>query len=487
MAGRTPSRLSRPIALALGFIVLGGALVAAVAGSDPRATGPDATETPSGVGRASPTPEQPAPQSTSGAIPQRDAPATAWVSVDGDDGAAGTAADPWRSPQRAVDSGAGRIELLPGRHAGFIVARPGLVITGSGPAMTTVVGQVQVNADDVEIRDMAITGVDEPYEAGLLVDGATGVRVTGVHVHDNSFGIHLRDAPGAIIEASEISGNGAGIEIHGRSGGTLISDNRIHHNDRPVDASRGANGIVFFRSEGGVDVRGNELYSNINPSPAPGTDAGGGAFEVYATTDVVIADNRISDSSILETGTEDELPCTGLVFMRNVAWRGPSPGTQEGIVLRCAANGLIAHNTVDGFDRFAVDVIHDAGPFAGSVDGLRVVNNIFVHGRAYSIDNEMPAGVVIDHNLLWNPDSDAGHGEFLAYVAGHGNTRSADDLRAWGIDRNGIVADPQFVDRGARDYRLGPGSPGIDAGIALPELAEDVADGRPDLGRWEAP
>jgi len=409
----------------------------------------------------------------------------AWVSVDGDDGAAGTAADPWGSPQRAIDSGAGRIVLLPGRHDGFIVARQGLVMAGSGPAVTTVVGQVQVVADDVEIRDMAITGVNEPYEGGLLVDGASGVRVNGVHAHDNSFGIHLRDAPGATVEESEISRNGAGIEIHGRSTGTSIASNRIHHNDRAVDASRGANGIVLFRSEGGVEVRGNDLYSNVNPDPASGTDAGGGAFEVYGSRDVVIVDNRIWDSSILETGTEDDLSCSGLVFLRNVAWRGSSAGTHEGIVLRCAEDGLVAHNTFDGFDRFAVDVIHRAGPFAGSVEGLQVVNNIFVHGRAYSIDNELPASVAIDHNLVWNPSSEALHGEFLAYVAGHGNTRSADDLRAWGLDRHGVVADPRFVDAAERDYRLLPGSPGRDAGIALPDLADDVADGRPDLGRWE--
>jgi parallel beta-helix repeat protein len=406
------------------------------------------------------------------------------VATDGDDAATGTAADPWRSARRAIESGAARIELLPGRHEGFVVTRPGLVVVGSGPDGTTVVGQVLVVADDVEIRDLAITGVEEPYAAGLLVDGAAGVRLTGLHVHDNTFGIHLRNAPRATIEGNEITGNGAGIEVHGRSADTSITGNRIHHNDRAVDASRGANAIVFSRSEGGAVVRDNDLYSNFNPSPEPGSDAGGGAFEIYGARDIVIVDNRIWDSSILETGTEDGASCAGLVFMRNVAWRGSSSATQEGIVLRCAEDGIVAHNTIDGFDRFAVDVIHRAGPFAGSVEGLRVVNNILVHGRAYSIDNEMPASVVIDHNLLWNPDSDARHGEYLAYVAGRGNTRSPESLRQWGIDRHGMVADPAFVNRPEHDYRLRPGSPAIDAGVVLSDL-DNVADGLPDLGRWE--
>ena len=477
MARRTPSRVGLPVrpVAALILVALAAVVVLVPGGDAVTADPPGPTLSPApaapGTRRDSPSPA--------------DAPAIGWVAVDGDDDAAGTAGDPWRTPRRAIESGTGRIELLPGRHAGFVVTRPGLVVSGAGRDTTTVVGQVLVVADDVDIRDLAITGVDEPHEAGLLVDGAARVRLTDLDVHDNAFGIHLRDAPDATIERNEITGNGAGIEIHGQSGGTLITGNRIHHNDRPVDASRGANGVVFFRSEGPAEVRGNDLYSNINPSPAPGTDAGGGAFEVYATKDVVIVDNRIWDSSILETGTEDELPCTGLVFIRNVAWRGPSPGTQEGMVLRCAEDGLVAHNTLDGFDRFAVDVIHRAGPFAGSVEGLRVVNNIFVHGRAYSIDNEMPAGVVIDHNLLWNPASSARHGEYLAYVAGHGNTRSHDDLRAWGIDRHGVSADPRFVDGAAQDYRLGSDSPAIDAGVALPDVADEVADGRPDIGRWE--
>jgi parallel beta-helix repeat protein len=478
MAGRTPSRVGLPVrpVAALILVALAAVVVLVPGGDAVTADPPGPTLSPApaapGTRRDSPSPA--------------DAPAIGWVAVDGDDDAAGTAGDPWRTPRRAIESGTGRIELLPGSHAGFVVTRPGLVVSGAGRDTTTVVGQVLVVADDVDIRDLAITGVDEPHEAGLLVDGGARVRLTDLDVHDNAFGIHLRDAPDATIERNEITGNGAGIEVHGQSAGTSITRNRIHHNDRAVDASRGANAIVFYHSEGRVEVRDNELYSNYNPSPESDSDAGGGAFELYGARDVVIVDNRIWDSSILETGTEDGRSCAGLVFMRNVAWREPSTTTQEGIVLRCAEDGLVAHNTIDGFDRFAVDVIHRAGPFAGSVEGLRVVNNIFVHGRAYSIDNEMPASVVIDYNLVWNPQSDARHGEYLGYVAAHGNTRSAEDLRQWGLDRHGMVADPRFVSRAEHDYQLQPDSPGIDLGIVLSVGQDEVADGLPDVGRWEA-
>jgi hypothetical protein len=71
-------------------------------------------------------------------------------------------------------------------------------------------------------------------------------------------------------------------------------------------------------------------------------------------------------------------------------------------------------------------------------------------------------------------------------VAAHGNTRSAEDLRQWGLDRHGMVADPRFVSRAERDYQLQPDSPGIDLGIVLSVGQDEVADGLPDVGRWEA-
>jgi hypothetical protein len=122
--------------------------------------------------------------------------------------------------------------------------------------------------------------------------------------------------PVATIEDNKLTGNGAALEMHGRVAGTHVARNRIHHNDRPVDSCRGANGIVLFRATGPVQVTDNELWSNVNPSPEPGADPGGGEFEVYASTDVQTLRNRIWDSSVLETGTEDGLlvaePETGL-------------------------------------------------------------------------------------------------------------------------------------------------------------------------------
>lgn len=471
--------MNRPLVVMSSIIALGLAGALLLLASRISATGQDAGRgaTPSPAG-------SPSPAGTSSS-PQTSVPSTVWVSVEGDDAAAGSRDAPWRSPQRAVNSGAARVELLGGRHPGFVVSRPGLIIAGRGPSETTVEAQIRVAADDVEVHDLAITGSDGSYQAGLLVDGVAGVRVTGTRVYGNTFGIQLRNAPRATITGNEISGNGSGIEVHGEVGGTTIIGNQIHHNDRAVDASRGANAVVLYKSRGPIEVVDNDLYSNFNPSPEPGTDRGGGAFEVYGASDVVIRGNRIWDSDVLETGTEDGLECRGLVFVRNVAWRVPSERRQEGLVLRCAEDGLVAHNTLDGFDRFAIDIIHRGGAFGGSVEGLRVVNNIITFGRAYSIDNQLPDSVVIDHNVIWNPGSDARHGEYLAYRFDRGNTRSPEELRRWGLDRNGTVANPLFMDRDGRDYRLRLGSPAVDAALPLAGVNDDVPDGQPDIGYLE--
>jgi hypothetical protein len=264
-----------------------------------------------------------------------------------------------------------------------------------------------------------------------------------------------------------------------------ILDNRFERNDRAVDNSRGANGINLYRAQGPVRIEGNTFRSNFNPRPRPGTDAGGGAIEVYATGDVTITGNLITDSSVMETGTEDDIPCPRIVFTRNVAWRGPNAPQQDGLVLRCASESLVAHNTLHGLDDFAFDLIHRAGAFGGSIAGLRVVNNIVTGGRAYSIDNAMPASVVIDYNLVWNPGSAVRMGEFVAYVASRGNTSSTDQMRAWGLDRRGVSGDPRYVDLAGGDLRILPTSPAIDAALPLAGVNDEVPDGRPDVGRYE--
>lgn len=408
---------------------------------------------------------------------------TRYVAQDGNDGHGGTSGAPWRTLQWAVDHALDDIVLLEGTYDGAEVTRSGITVAGAPGEEAVISGQLGLaGVRDVVIRDITVQEALDPYQAGILVTDSSRIRISNVTVVSNSFGIHLKDSTDVLVEESEITRNGSGVEVHGNASGLLVRENRIHHNDRAVDASRGANGINFFRSTGPAVVTNNELWANFNPAPAPGTDIGGGAFEIYASSDITMTRNTMWDNGVLETGTEAGIECDNLTFTHNVAWRGSANTLQDGLVLRCFSNSLVAHNTFDGLDNFAVDVIHQQGAFAGSIEGLRIVNNVFVNGRVYSIDNQMPRSVEIDHNLVHNAGSDADFGQFLAYAWDQGNTSSFSSLQSWGYEVNGISQDPLFVNREGRDYRLQADSPARAAGTLLPGINDSFA-GPPDLGR----
>jgi hypothetical protein len=91
--------------------------------------------------------------------------------------------------------------------------------------------------------------------------------------------------------------------------------------------------------------------------------------------------------------------------------------------------------------------------------GFVVRNNLFVRSsnRCTRLWNDWNGGLTMRNNLYWSPDkpiirwqekTEYPQAEFARYQA---------DL---GLDAGALVAEPQFVDPAARDYRLKPGSPG---------------------------
>src|SRR3989337_1263364 len=66
-----------------------------------------------------------------------------------------------------------------------------------------------------------------------------------------------------------------------------------------------------------------------------------------------------------------------------------------GLLLRCASDSLLAHNPFDGLDHYAFYVAA-GGSFAGSIAGLRIVDNVIYRGRAYSLTSGLPTSLVID-------------------------------------------------------------------------------------------
>ncbi len=395
--------------------------------------------------------------------------------ADGD----GSADRPFRTIQQAVDTAAPGSTVLVGAgdYAGFHVTRDGITVAAA-PG-----GRVRVHDDSRNvitfegvsgggIDGLDITAGQARYGSGVMIDGSTGVQVQRSRVHDGrTFGIVVVRSTHVLLADNDVYRNADGIEERYASDLTIRA-NRIHGNLAEVDAGRGREGINFYKSTGPVTVESNTLWNN------------GTHFEVYGASGLVFRDNVTHDGQVMETGTEDGLPCADNIFVRNVAFRGHRQSS--GMILRCAQNMLVAHNVFDGFDEFAFDVIDGSQGvhYGGSVEQLRIVDNIVVRGRAYSIDNALPASVVIDHNLVDPSGSVASHGQYVAFVAGHGNAATQPEFTQWtGYDLHGLAASPQFADRSRHDYQLTAGSPAVDKGLVV--LDEPFQGAAPDIGRYE--
>jgi len=410
---------------------------------------------------------------------------TIYVATTGSDANPGTVSRPFRTVQRAVSlAGPGSTVLVRGgTYSGFKVTRSGITIAAyTGEAVTISDGSLE---DVVEfqgvtsgaIKGLVVTGSTTAYGSGIKIDESSGVTVSSSTVRDNrTFGIVVVRSTNVRLEGNEVTGNADGIEERYASG-LVITGNKIHGNTKMVDSGRGREGINFYKSTGPITVTGNLLWDN------------GTHFEIYGASNLNISGNVTWNGQIMETGT-DGPACDGNRFTRNIGYKGSGyqGGETNGMILRCASNMLVAHNTLDGFDLFAFDIVDGTQgvAYGGSIAGLRIMNNIAVGGRAYSIDSTLPGSVQIDRNLLYNAGSTARYGNHLAYVKYL--DRQFDSLDAFttatGYEQSGVFGDPRFVNAAGRDYHLQADSPAIDRGAVV--LNDGFAGAAPDLGRYEA-
>ncbi len=406
---------------------------------------------------------------------------TFYVAPTGSDTNDGTLARPWKTPHHAAQAAppGAIIYLRSGTYPGFEVARSGLTFGEYSGETAIVSGSIQVKGvTNTTIRDLTVQGVLTTKEAGLLVKDSSEVLITDNLIRGNSFGLQLSRTHSVVVESNKITDNASGIEVHYEGEGNLIRNNQIFENTRYLDASRSATGINFYYTTGHITFSDNKVWGHQTPDFSSGL-----GIEIYAASNITMTRNEFWDNGdLVETGTKGGLPCNNLTFTRNVAYKS-GPAVQQGLILRCASNSLIAHNTFDGLDKFVFTLSHQHGTYGASIEGLRIVNNIAVNGRVYSIETALPQSVVIDYNLAYNPGSDALYGKYIAYVSDKGNTASFGEFQAWtGYEAHGVNANPKFVDRATRDYQLAGDSPAIDRGIPIDQEYRGSA---PDLGSRE--
>jgi parallel beta-helix repeat protein len=367
------------------------------------------------------------------------------------------------------------IYLHAGTYPGFNVTTSGLTISGAAGETAIISGQLALSGlTSGTVSNLTIQDALTTYQAGLSVSKSSGITISNNIIHGNSFGILLDHITNSTVTSNNIFDNASGLEVHYDGSGIVINSNTIHDNNRALDAGRGQGGVNFYYTTGPVTFADNILTNNL-----------GVGVEIYAASGVTIERNTFTGGSDqIETGTDtNKTACANLTIRRNIVYKTTGGAEQRGFILRCASNSLVANNTLNGLDKFAFDF--NGGSYAGSIDNLRVVNNVVVNGRPYSIDFVLPANVVIDYNDVWTTSSSTAlYGSQIAYVFGHGSTSSWSTFRSWtGYEAHGLNVDPQLVNAGAHDYHLQTTSPVIDRGTNVGEAFNGLS---PDMGRYES-
>lgn len=292
--------------------------------------------------------------------------------------------------------------------------------------------------------------------AGVFLHSTAANRIANCLIHDlPRYGICGKG--GAVVpqgEPYEVSIDGNPLRDN------VFEDNDIHHVNQDSEDS----GFISFHTTGrGNVVRRNLLHDCVR-------DLGGLSFAIY-----------LDDGA----GYFD--------VSQNVIWNiaGGSPGRcmpiyAKGIYNTIENNILVAEENTGA-------AVNAAYMFSRRGDHHRYLHNIVDltrgDGVAWRHSNWVKERLTeCDRNLFWRPDGEV---KFSVKLDGQPLTSLslADwrDLAGRGFDQHSQVADPQFVDAAAHDYRLQPGSPAYAVGFQAIDTSQcglrddfpwPVADGR---------
>jgi hypothetical protein len=339
--------------------------------------------------------------------------AGSWVAGDGTDTGTGSATNPWRTIAHAIGAApaGARIYLRKGSYPPFTVNRAGLTVSSAPGERATIEGRagtrdvVLISADNVTLANLTVAGcvprpkpdvnVHGDHGSGVRVDRTKGVTIRGVTVRDSHgtnaaglpvgcYGILAIDSRSLLVTSSEVYHNGTGIEISGGGSGVVVERNNVHDQDVILQNTRqnlddfGGVGLaaISITDRPGPIFRHNTVVRNFGPSTDYGVDGGG--VEFYDTANTTVTDNTFVDNDgVMETGTGSRGRCADNVFAGNrVTGRltANGPKVSVGMVLRCASNLAVRDNTFTDLDDFTF-LFESGGPFAGSVDGVRITAN----------------------------------------------------------------------------------------------------------------
>ena len=445
-----------------------------------------------------------------------------FVSTSGDNNNPGTAEQPWRTIQFAVDQvGAGdTVSVLNGVYnelvqirrsgsadAGYFVLRnaPGQapVIDGTGletgagdgmPALIKIISSNYIKIIGFELRNL-ITDNTGIFPAGIWVRGSghhLEIRDNRVHHIEHRrggsagahgiaiYGTNSRAAiHDLILDGNEVRdcilGWSEALVLNGNVRNFIVSNNSVHDCDNigldfigfegVCSGCSGDFGDNVDRARDGVVV-GNVVY-NIDTitNPAYGGERSAGGIYVDGGANIIIERNTVYGCNLgVELASEHYGKAT------------------EGIVLR---NNFIYHNLVLGIATGG----YSAGTGAG---GGEAKNNFIVNNSLYqNTTSERPQDDWGGEFLLQNRNINNVYKNNIVYArAGRARVNLAGSLNSgnnWGhqlyfgstageAPGQVISADPRLVDPANGDLRLLEGSPAIDAGETLDSTAVGTVD-----------
>jgi len=198
----------------------------------------------------------------------------------------------------------------------------------------------------------------------------------------------------------------------------------------------------------------------------------GNAIEFWGgASDHLVEHNRIwevYDAALTNQGNGDDSHQINITYRDNVIWNAeysfefwnrPASVITSNIVFEfntCVDAGFCWSHTQRP-NRNGAHLMFYHNPSKTSAFIVR--NNIFCRStdRCTRLWNSWEGGLIMHNNLYWSPDKPIMRWKEKTDYEQSDFARYQSEL---GLDANSLVAEPQFMDPAARDYRLKPGSPG---------------------------
>ncbi len=401
-----------------------------------------------------------------------------YVSVSGSDANAGTQAQPWKTIQKAANSGSGTIYVLAGTYPERVkITRAGLTFMAQG--VVNMKGfTITANNTTIKGFNISTSVVTDPDGFGIKVS-ASGCLLEGNYIHDTGRdGVLLDNSTSQCVVRNNtfVHPSQSGVDVRGTN--NIIESNDISgtYQHPPQWANPpswvDADGIHFFGS--GHIIRGNyihDIHYGIPENIDPHIDC----FQTW------------SDSSKGGSGSN-------ILFDRNYC---NNPETMDGLAGKAwqiqgdAPNLLIRNNVVHAN---LIAIISDTR-------NLTIINNTF----AGDPNNQFSQGIylynsidtTIENNIFAYQENGIGSiwpdaiseaslkaGYNCVFRAGGIPWRAQDPGDVWGLN-------PLFINETTGNYHLKADSPCIDKGMSQVDNPIDF-DGTPrpqgagyDMGAFE--